>query len=218
MPTIFTHAAFGFALSKLALDAANHPATPSANNETITSTIEPNYESANRRIFLASMILATLPDADALLMRWIAYHEPFGHRGFTHSLLFALIIGFAVAFLFLRLKWAADHGIWFLAALFTLVTASHGFFDAMTTGGLGVAFFAPFDNTRYFFSFRPIPVAPLSAAGLLTSRGLSLLLWEFALLWTFAIGALVWHRRNLERKIAAIICWLACLSMWIRKF
>jgi inner membrane protein len=218
MPTIFTHAAFGFALSKLALDAANKNAPNITNNETTTSTNEPSYESANQRIFIASMILAALPDADALLMPWIAYNEPFGHRGFTHSLLCALTIGFAVAFLFLRLKWAADHGIGFLAALFTLVTASHGFFDAMTTGGLGIAFFAPVDNTRYFFSFRPIPVAPLSAAGLLTPRGLNLLLWEFALLWTFAIGALVWHHRKLQRKIAAIVCWLVCLLMWVRKF
>jgi inner membrane protein len=218
MPTIFTHAAFGFALSKLALDATNNTATHSANHETITSTDEQHNEFSNKRIFIASMILATLPDADALLMSWIAYHEPFGHRGFTHSLLFALAIGLAVAFLFLRLKWAADYGIWFLAALFAFATASHGFFDAMTTGGLGVAFFAPFENTRYFFWFRPIPVAPLSAAGLLTPRGLNLLLWEFALLWTFAIGALVWQRRKLQRKIAAIICWLVCLLMWVRKF
>nr|HRC76832.1 rhodanese-like domain-containing protein [Kouleothrix sp.] len=33
----------------------------------------------------------------------------------------------------------------------------HGVLDAMTDGGLGVAFFAPFSATRYFFPFRPIP-------------------------------------------------------------
>jgi inner membrane protein len=218
MPTIFTHAAFGFAVSKLVVDLANKNATPRAINQTTTSTKEYRKERSNTRVFIASMILAVLPDFDALLMPWIAYNEPFGHRGFTHSLWFALAIGFAVAFLFLKMKWNANYSIWLLSALFTMVTASHGFFDAMTTGGLGVAFFAPFDNTRYFFSFRPIPVAPLSAAGLLTPRGLNLLLWEFALLWTFAIGALVWHRRELERKIAALICWVVCLLMWVRKF
>ncbi len=31
----------------------------------------------------------------------------------------------------------------------------------MTDGGLGVAFFAPFDNTRYFFVWRPIMVSPI---------------------------------------------------------
>jgi hypothetical protein len=49
--------------------------------------------------------------------------------------------------------------------------APHGFFDAMPDGGLGVAFFAPFTNHRYFFPWRPIPVAPLSLEGLITSQG-----------------------------------------------
>lgn len=217
MPTIFAHAAFGFALSKLALDVVNKNAANTANSETNTPTNQQSNESTNKRVFMASMILAILPDADALLMRWIAYNNPFGHRGFSHSLLFALAISFAVALLFFKMKWAANHSFWLLAALFTLVTASHGFFDAMTTGGLGVAFFAPFDNTRYFFGFRPIPVAPFSAAGLFTARGMNLLFWEFALLWTFAIGALVWQSRNLNRKIAAMICWAVCLLMWIKK-
>jgi inner membrane protein len=31
----------------------------------------------------------------------------------------------------------------------------------MTDGGLGVAFFSPFDTTRYFFGFRPVVVSPI---------------------------------------------------------
>jgi hypothetical protein len=31
-----------------------------------------------------------------------------------------------------------------------LATAGHGLLDAMTNGGLGLAFFSPFDNHRYF--------------------------------------------------------------------
>ena len=42
-----------------------------------------------------------------------------------------------------------------------LCTASHGLLDAMTDGGLGVAFFSPLDTTRYFFSFRPAVVSPI---------------------------------------------------------
>jgi inner membrane protein len=41
------------------------------------------------------------------------------------------------------------------------VKASHGILDAMTDGGLGVAFFSPFDDTRCFFPFRPIKVSPI---------------------------------------------------------
>src|SRR5262249_20927721 len=135
MPTIFAHGAFGYTAAKLFRGKA-----------------------ANRSLVLASITLAFLPDVDALLLPLIPYHHPLGHRGLTHSLLFATCCGMAAALLLRR----ADRSIPWprLALFFTLVTASHGFFDAMTTGGLGVAFFAPFDNTRYFFPYRPIPVSP----------------------------------------------------------
>ena len=45
--------------------------------------------------------------------------------------------------------------------LLLLATASHGVLDAMTTGGLGVAFFSPVEQQRYFFDFRPIQVSPI---------------------------------------------------------
>jgi hypothetical protein len=44
---------------------------------------------------------------------------------------------------------------------FFLATASHGLLDAMTDGGLGVAFFSPFDKHRYFFPWTPIRVSPI---------------------------------------------------------
>jgi len=140
MPTIFSHAAVGFIAAKGAAEAT----------------------APNTRIVIASMALSTLPDADALFFGAIPYSHPFGHRGFTHSLFFATLIGFLVAFLFSKAGWAPDNPFWPLAILFALVTASHGFFDAMTDGGLGVAFFAPFTNHRYFLPWRPIPVAPLT--------------------------------------------------------
>lgn len=37
---------------------------------------------------------------------------------------------------------------------------------AGTNGGLGTALSAPFDNTSYFFSWRPIMVSPISAGAL----------------------------------------------------
>jgi len=39
-----------------------------------------------------------------------------------------------------------------LFAYLFLATASHGVLDAMTNGGLGVAFFSPFDNRRSRFT------------------------------------------------------------------
>ena len=193
MPTIFSHAVFGFATSKLASGEA----------------------SANARLLIASAVLAALPDADALFISVIPYNHLLGHRGLTHSLLFAAVVGTAAAFLFMRAGWAEGWTWARLALLFSLVIASHGFFDAMTDGGLGIAFFAPFDNTRYFLPWRPIPVAPLSPGGLATPRGQRLLLWEGALFWTFAAGAALWSKRSTWRIAASIACWLATLIMWI---
>jgi hypothetical protein len=47
----------------------------------------------------------------------------------------------------------------------------------MTDGGLGVAFFAPFHNERYFFPWRPIAVSPIGM-GFFSERGLEVIISE----------------------------------------
>ena len=42
----------------------------------------------------------------------------------------------------------------------------------MTSGGYGIAFFSPFNDTRYFFPWRTIKVSPLGIANFFTERGL----------------------------------------------
>jgi len=54
--------------------------------------------------------------------------------------------------------------------------------DAMTDGGLGIAFFSPFHTARYFFPFTPIAVSPIGAH-FFSERGLSVLLSEFRWVW-----------------------------------
>jgi len=54
---------------------------------------------------------------------------------------------------------------------------SHGILDAMTDGGLGVAF-SPMDQNRYFLPIRPIHVAATSLRGLLGPHGLDVLASE----------------------------------------
>src|SRR5713226_6102649 len=121
MPTVFSHAAMGFVAAKVAAEA-----------------IAPNT-----RIVAAAMALAALPDADALFISVIPYNSPLGHRGLTHSLAFAATVGLLVAGLLSKFGWARSHSFRSLATLFVVVIALHGFFDAMTDGGLGIAFFAP---------------------------------------------------------------------------
>jgi inner membrane protein len=189
MPTIFTHGAIGF------------------------TALRPIFGVApDRRLLLASILLPILPDADALLWGRIPYSHPLGHRGFTHSLMFAALVGMATAALAAYQKWG--YSFIKLAVFFASITASHGLFDAMTTGGLGVAFFAPFDNTRYFLPWRPIPVSPMSAARLMTARGLRVIQWELAFFWLFALSAALWDRRRAARMIVAALLLIAGAVAW----
>jgi len=65
-----------------------------------------------------------------------------------------------------------------MAFYFFVVTLSHPLLDACTTGGLGVAFFSPFSNHRYFFPFHPIKVSPIAVNSFFSDWGLRVLLSE----------------------------------------
>ena len=132
------------------------------------------------RFWAALMLCSALPDLDVVGMKLgIPYASPYGHRGFTHSLLFAAFLGWiALELLVLGAK-RFSMNWWILWFGLFLATASHGFLDAFTNGGLGVAFFWPFDDTRYFFPWRPILVSPLSVGGFFNERGLRIVASEF---------------------------------------
>ena len=105
--------------------------------------------------------LSLLPDADVIgFSLGVEYGDPWGHRGATHSLAFALAVG---AFVGLAARWfhTPPRRGWAIA---TVVLVSHGLLDTMTDGGLGCALFWPFDLTRYFAPWRPIPVSPIGLA------------------------------------------------------
>jgi len=89
-----------------------------------------------------------------------------GHRGPSHSLLFALLWSLLVVSVGFNAVPKLSKPWWKLLCFFFVVTASHGVLDAMTNGGLGVAFFAPFDSTRYFLPWRPIIVSPIGVGSL----------------------------------------------------
>jgi len=139
-----------------------------------------------KRLLLAGMLASILPDADVLAFQFhIAYDHPFGHRGFTHSLFFAGLTGFigmAAARAF-----GANRRVAFLFLFAS--TASHGLIDALTNGGLGIAFFAPFDNTRYFLPWRVIEVSPITFSHFLSDRGWAVLQSELRWVWLPALGA-----------------------------
>ncbi len=115
-------------------------------------------------LFLA-MLSAFLPDFDVIGFKFgIAYESFWGHRGFTHSIAFAIIWGLIVCAFFKEKRL-----IIFL--IISLSTVSHPLLDGMTSGGHGVAFFSPFNNGRYFLPWRPIKVSPLGASRFFSEWG-----------------------------------------------
>lgn len=157
-------------------------------------------KTANAKFFIIGVVCSILPDADVISFNLgIAYEDMWGHGGITHSLLFALLLGILVTLLFYRKDLTSRRGIGYIL-FFTLCTASHGLLDAMTGGGggLGVAFFAPFDNARYYLPWRPIKVSPIGAARFFSEWGLKVLLSEF--LWIGIPGILYIILVRLFRK------------------
>jgi inner membrane protein len=100
-------------------------------------------------------LLPVVPDFDSFSSQ--PYPSTLGHRGFTHSLLFALVIGLIAAGITYRYFRVS---FWPLAGLFVLITASHGILDALTNGGVGIPLFWPFDAHR-FGPYGPIHVADI---------------------------------------------------------
>lgn len=154
-----------------------------------------------KRIWVAGTLCSVIPDLDVIGFRFgIHYSDFWGHRGFTHSLLFAALLASFVVLVAFR---QALPGLsrFSLCTYFFLATASHGFFDAMTDGGLGVAFFSPFNNARYFLPWRPIRVSPIGVTHFFSHRGLDAVQSE--LLWIWLPAALLIVSAWLIRRRAA---------------
>jgi inner membrane protein len=161
MASVFSHAVVALALGKL---SKAHSMPP--------------------RFWWLSILCSILPDIDVLSFAFgIDYGDLLGHRGETHSLSFAFVLGLIVVHLSFRHVQTWTPMWWLLVAHFFAVTASHGVLDAMTDGGLGVAFFAPFDNIRYFFPWRPVLVSPIGIVPFISHYGLDVLISEVVWIW-----------------------------------
>ncbi len=136
------------------------------------------------RFWVLAVVCSLLPDIDVIGFRMgIRYSDPFGHRGFSHSLLFALSAAVLVTVAAFREDRVFSKRWWGYVLFFFFVGASHGVLDAMTNGGYGVAFFSPFDRTRYFLPWQPLHVSPISVRAFLSRRGLSIIVSELIFVW-----------------------------------
>lgn len=128
----------------------------------------------------AVFLLAILPDFDVLSFNLgIPYAHPLGHRGFFHSIAFAMLMaGLATSFIRGLRPLDVNHVRLFLTLSF--IALIHPLLDAMTTGGLGVGLLMPFDQGRHFLPWRPIKVSPIGVREFLGLWGYRVLRNELA--------------------------------------
>jgi inner membrane protein len=123
---------------------------------------DPNPKLA-RRAAIAFTLVSLWPDADAIAFVFkIPYSHPFGHRGATHSLVVALLVGLASALV------AKSRGLDVRRTVLftTVVAASHGLLDTITYGGgRGCALLWPFSDAR-FWAPEPMRILPIAPIGL----------------------------------------------------
>jgi inner membrane protein len=155
--------------------------------------------------------LALLPDADVIgFPLGVPYEAPWGHRGATHSLAFALASGVVVGLVARWLKRPFARTV----AFASLAIGSHGLLDTLTDGGLGCALFWPFDLTRYFAPWRPIPVAPIGL-GLLSVYGAIVFLTECAFFGPVLFFALRPTAVRQKRAVLGGLIGLWLLFVWL---
>jgi inner membrane protein len=134
------------------------------------------------------LVGSILPDLDVLGFRFgIKYEDMLGHRGFTHSILFALLYA-TLCLLFYLKENKKEKAKLFL--LFFISIMSHGILDMLTNGGLGVGLLIPFSPERYFFPFTPLEVSPIGK-NFFSQRGIYVLLNEFKYIVIPSISILV---------------------------
>ena len=175
MATVLTHAMVGAALAPLG----------------------PAGVSRARLAFVLAAV-AVFPDLDVLSFRLgIPYEHPVGHRGFSHSLLFAVLLAALVARTGFRSIAPGSRPWWSLLFVLFVATASHGILDSFTDGGLGVGFLIPFSAERFFAPVRPLPVSPIG----LDHSVLAILGVEVLYLWLPLLGLLsgAWLVRRVSR-------------------
>jgi inner membrane protein len=152
------------------------------------------------RLVVLGAALAVVPDLDVvgLAFGWGLDH-PLGHRGLSHSLIVAVgLAGLAT----LAVRARPPERRWRIWLVLAVAAASHGLLDALTNGGRGVTFLAPFVATRWHFPWRPIEVSPIGVWQFFTRRGLAVLTNEVVWLWAPSLTALAatWALRRVSDR------------------
>lgn len=146
--------------------------------------------------WILAAALPIVPDLD--VFSTAAYGGALGHRGITHSLLFALAIGSLAAgatFRRFRVRW------WSLAALFSLIIASHGLLDALNRGGANVPFFWPLAGSYGNWGLIPVSDIGVGLPDAWRSRAVRAeLLWLWLPTAAAVVAVTAWRRFGPRRS------------------
>jgi inner membrane protein len=161
------------------------------------------------RLVLAGVAASVVPDLDVLAFRLgIPYADSLGHRGASHSLAVAVLLGV------LALAFSRGFSSSRVAAfLFVGVSAaSHGLLDMLTNGGHGVALWWPVSQERLFFPWAVIEASPLSLRRIASGKGLEVLRSELLWVWlpaTISCAVLLlvrrWSNPSIERTASSAL-------------
>lgn len=175
----------------------SHPAVPLALGLALGSRVIPP------RLLLAGVVAAILPDLDVLAFRLgLPYTHDFGHRGASHSLAFAALLGGLAMMCAGALRAAPRIAGLFVAA----AAASHGLLDMLTNGGLGVAWAWPLSSERSFFPLQVIEASPLSLRRFFSPAGAAVLASELLWVWlpSAGVGVLLRMARRHQMRTGAV--------------
>jgi len=124
----------------------------------------------SKRLLTFAIISSIIPDLDVIgYYIGIPYESMLGHRGITHSILFALMWSFLLS------KSIFKHSFSLAFPVLLTCTISHSIIDALTTGGRGIGFFIPIISERFFFPTRFIQVSPLQINDIFGPWGIAVL-------------------------------------------
>lgn len=152
----------------------SHPAVP------IALGLALGHRVISGRLLTTGVVAAVLPDLDVLaFFLGIPYAHELGHRGASHSLAFAAVLGLVALTLAASLRAPRKTAFLFIFA----AAASHGLLDMLTNGGLGIALAWPFSDERFFFLVQVIEASPLSVRRFFSSDGAAVLVSELLWVW-----------------------------------
>ena len=161
----------------------------------VAAALHQSVDARSWRALLLCAFLGICPDFDYAL-NWLGISGGGWHHGFTHSFLFALILGLIAAIVFDERKARS-------VFIFSSATFSHALLDFLITESRGVALWWPFTDQRYKLKV-PNPIDYTWRSGSLWEAAADLLKISLTELIIFApmLIAVLFIKRLLVRRPA----------------